>query len=73
MGDKSYSTARVAELARAMAKHHPTWLEEPLPPTDHAVYRNLRAAKLFPLATGEHEQEETGFLDLIETGAADYI
>jgi L-alanine-DL-glutamate epimerase-like enolase superfamily enzyme len=48
-------------------------LEEPLPPHEHAAYRDLRGAKLLPIATGEHEQDEAGFLDLIETGAADYI
>src|SRR5438552_14530898 len=67
MGDKSYSPKTVTDLARAMAEFHPTWLEEPLPPSDHAAYRKLRAAKLLPTATGEHEQEEAGFLDLIET------
>jgi L-alanine-DL-glutamate epimerase-like enolase superfamily enzyme len=73
MGDKSYSPATVAELARAMAEFQPTWLEEPLPPSDHAAYRKLRATKTVPIATGEHEQTEAGFQDLIETGAADYI
>jgi L-alanine-DL-glutamate epimerase-like enolase superfamily enzyme len=73
MGDKSYSAETVAELAKAMAQYKPTWLEEPLPPSDHAAYRKLRAAKLLPLATGEHEQEEAGFLELINTDAADYI
>lgn len=73
MGDSNYSAETVTELAREMAKYHPTWLEEPLPPTDHAAYRRLRASKTVPIATGEHEQEEAGFQDLIETGAADYI
>ena len=73
MGDRSYSPETVAELTRAMVQYHPTWLEEPLPPTDHAAYRKLRAAKTVPIATGEHEQEEAGFQDLIETHAADYI
>jgi L-alanine-DL-glutamate epimerase-like enolase superfamily enzyme len=73
MGDKSYSAQQVTDLARAMAEYKPTWLEEPLPPHDHEAYRKLRAAKILPIATGEHEQEEAGFTDLIETGAADYI
>jgi L-alanine-DL-glutamate epimerase-like enolase superfamily enzyme len=73
MGDKSFSPETVLEVARAMAEFKPTWLEEPLPPSDHAAYRKLRAAKLLPIATGEHEQDEAGFLDLIETGAADFI
>jgi L-alanine-DL-glutamate epimerase-like enolase superfamily enzyme len=73
MGDRNYSPETVTELAREMAKYHPTWLEEPLPPTDHDGYRKLRATKAVPIATGEHEQEEEGFKDLIDTGAADYI
>ena len=73
MGDKSYSFETVSELAGSIAEFQPTWLEEPLPPHDHDAYRKLHAAKLLPIATGEHEQEEPGFRDLIETGAADYI
>jgi L-alanine-DL-glutamate epimerase-like enolase superfamily enzyme len=73
MGDRNYSPETVAGLARAMAGYHPTWLEEPLPPADHAAYRRLRADRSVPIATGEHEQEESGFRDLIDTGAADFI
>jgi L-alanine-DL-glutamate epimerase-like enolase superfamily enzyme len=73
MGDKSYSLATVTELAREMAKFKITWLEEPMPPDDHDAYRALRAQKIVPVASGEHEQEEEGFYDLINTHAADYI
>jgi L-alanine-DL-glutamate epimerase-like enolase superfamily enzyme len=73
MGDRNYSPETVAALARGMAQYRPTWLEEPLPPADHAAYRRLRADGSVPVATGEHEQEEAGFRDLIDTGAADYI
>jgi L-alanine-DL-glutamate epimerase-like enolase superfamily enzyme len=73
MGDKSYSPETVAGLARAMMEFQPTWLEEPLPPELHAAYRQLRASNTVPIATGEHEHDEAGFLDLIETGAADYL
>jgi L-alanine-DL-glutamate epimerase-like enolase superfamily enzyme len=73
MGDKSYSAETVTELSREIAKFKPTWLEEPIPPDDHDAYRKLRAQKILPIATGEHEQEEKGFYDLIETDAADYI
>jgi L-alanine-DL-glutamate epimerase-like enolase superfamily enzyme len=73
MGDRNYSPETVAELARAMARFKPTWLEEPLPTEDHAAYRRLRATQTVPIASGEHEPDEPGFLDLIETGAADYI
>jgi len=73
MGDRSYSMQTVGELARAFAKYHPTWLEEPLPPEDHAAYRQLRASGTLPIASGEHEPDEAGFEDLIAIDAADYI
>lgn len=73
MGDLSYSPETVAELARAMAEFRPAWLEEPLPPDDHAAYRELSAQRILPIATGEHEHEEAGFQDLIDSRAADYI
>lgn len=73
MGDKSYSVDTVSQLASEMAKFNITWLEEPLPPDNHDAYRDLRAKKFVPIATGEHEQEENGFYDLIDTGAADYL
>jgi L-alanine-DL-glutamate epimerase-like enolase superfamily enzyme len=73
MGNLSYSPETVVELAREMAKFNPTWLEEPLPPDDHGAYRDLRAQKILPIATGEHEHDEAGFQDLIESGAADYL
>lgn len=73
MGDKSYSPETVANLARSMAEFNPVWLEEPLPPDDHAAYRKLRATRLLPLASGEHEPNEAGFMDLIDSGAVDYV
>ena len=73
MGDSSYSPETVLQLARDMASFKPAWLEEPLPPDDHDAYRKLRAQRIVPIATGEHEQEEKGFHDLIDTGAADYV
>jgi L-alanine-DL-glutamate epimerase-like enolase superfamily enzyme len=73
MGDLSYSAETVTQLAAEMAAYKPTWLEEPLPPDEHAAYRELRQRGLVPIATGEHEPNEGGFTDLINTGAADYI
>jgi L-alanine-DL-glutamate epimerase-like enolase superfamily enzyme len=73
MGDKSYSPETVTELSREIAKFKPTWLEEPMPPDNHEAYRQLRVQKILPIATGEHEQAEEGFYDLIDTDAADYI
>jgi L-alanine-DL-glutamate epimerase-like enolase superfamily enzyme len=73
MGERSYSRETVAGLAGAMAQFSPTWLEEPLPPDDHAAYRELREKNAVPLAAGEHEPDEGGFQDLIDSHAADYV
>ncbi|MGH9313297.1 MAG: mandelate racemase/muconate lactonizing enzyme family protein [Vicinamibacterales bacterium] len=73
MGDKSYSFDTVAGLAAAISTCDPIWLEEPLPPEDHDAYVRLRAQGLLKLATGEHEPDEAGFLDLVGKRAADFI
>ena len=73
MGDKSYNPAMVEMLAEEMGKYDITWLEEPLPPHDHEAYRSLMEKDLVPLASGEHEQTEDGFLDLIQSQAVDYV
>jgi L-alanine-DL-glutamate epimerase-like enolase superfamily enzyme len=73
MGDKSYSRETVSKVARSIAAYHPTWLEEPMPPEDHAAYEALRAEGAVPVATGEHEPDLAGFQDLLARGAADYI
>jgi L-alanine-DL-glutamate epimerase-like enolase superfamily enzyme len=73
MGSNSYNYDTVVEVSKAINQFKPTWLEEPIPPDDHVAYRKLMAAKVIPVATGEHEQTEAGFLDLIDTKATDYI
>lgn len=73
MGDRSFSAETVRDVALALAQFDPAWLEEPLPPDDHAAYASLRREMRFPLATGEHEPDETGFEDLLRSDAADVI
>lgn len=73
MGDRSYSVETIRDLAAGMNEHRIAWLEEPLPPDDHAAYRALRLDGLVPLASGEHEPSEESYLDLIRSGAVDYV
>jgi L-alanine-DL-glutamate epimerase-like enolase superfamily enzyme len=73
MGERSYSFETVAGLAAAMSPFDPVWLEEPLPPEDHDAYVRLRTRTLLRIATGEHEPDEAGFLDLVRKRAADFI
>lgn len=73
MGDASYSYETVEQLAREMAAHEITWLEEPLPPDDHEAYLRLKAQDQVALASGEHEPDEERYMDLILSGAVDYV
>lgn len=73
MGDRSYSQWEVEQLAEEMAVYHIAWLEEPMPPSDHAAYARLKEKDLVPLASGEHEPDEDSYLDLILTQAVDYV
>ena len=73
MGDSSYSYDTVERVATEMAEYDIAWLEEPLPPHDHHAYKRLRDTALVPLASGEHEPNEDRYLDLIMSGAVDYV
>ena len=73
MGDRSYSPETVTRLCGEFGKLDVTWLEEPLPPADHAAYKALRELEQVPIAGGEHEPDEAGFLDLIQHGCVDCI
>ena len=73
MGDRSYSLETVEQVARSMAGYGIAWLEEPLPPDDHAAYLKLKEKDIVPLAAGEHEPSEERYLDLILTEAVDYV
>jgi L-alanine-DL-glutamate epimerase-like enolase superfamily enzyme len=73
MGERNYSFDTVAGLAAAMASSNPVWLEEPLPPEDHDSYTHLRAQGSLKIASGEHEPDERGFLDLIQKRAVDFV
>lgn len=73
MGDRTYGPDIVESLAQRLAEYRIAWLEEPLPPHDHEAYQRLRAFDYVPLASGEHEPGDAQFLDLIESGAVDYV
>ncbi len=73
MGDSSYSLAIIEQLAMEMSEYNIAWLEEPIPPDDHAGYLRLKEKDILPLASGEHEPDEERYLDLILTQSVDYI
>ncbi len=73
MGDRSYSFDTIEQLAAAMDELSIAWLEEPLPPDDHAAYSKLKEKGIVTLATGEHEQSEDSYRDLILNNCTDYV
>ncbi|MFN3322288.1 MAG: mandelate racemase/muconate lactonizing enzyme family protein [Bryobacteraceae bacterium] len=73
MGDKSYDLATVEQLAQELSSYHIAWLEEPIPPDDHEAYRRLKELDYVPLASGEHEPDESRYMDLILTASVDYV
>ncbi len=73
MGDRSYSLETVEELAQKFDDYRVFWLEEPLPPDDHEGYARLREKAYIRLASGEHEPSDDRFIDLIQSGAVDYV
>jgi len=73
MGDRNYTPETVASLARTMERYAPAWLEEPLPPDDHDAYRRLREQTKVPIATGEHEPDDAGLLEVAGGEMADIV
>jgi L-alanine-DL-glutamate epimerase-like enolase superfamily enzyme len=73
MGDSDYGYDTVLDLARTFGRLGVAWLEEPLPPADHAAYRRLRAHTTVPIATGEHEPDEAGLVTIATSDVADVV
>ena len=73
MGDRNYLGSTIEKLAEELSEHNIAWLEEPLPPDDHEGYRRLKELDRVPIASGEHEPDEPGYLDLILTESVDYV
>ncbi len=73
MGDRSYSPATIAQLCRDLEPLGPYWVEEPLPPDDHPAYKALNDETNLAIASGEHEPDESSFLDLIQGGGVEFV
>lgn len=73
MGDRSYPAETIEKVAGQMGEFDIAWLEEPMPPDDHEAYQRLKGKDLVPLASGEHEQTEESYRELIAAQAVDYV
>ena len=71
MGERSYTSAQIEQLARDAAPYNITWLEEPIPPEERQAYVELRQQQIVPIAAGEHESSLDGFLEIVSLRAVD--
>jgi galactonate dehydratase len=68
-----FTGATAAAVAGDLEELAPEWLEEPVPPTDVAGLRRVRAATSLPIATGERIHVVAEFREVIEQGLADVL
>ena len=73
MGERNYLKNTIDQIAEQLGEYNIAWLEEPMPPDDHDSYLRLKELDVVPLASGEHEPDESTYLDLIRTSSVDYV
>ena len=73
MGNRSYDMETIARLAEQMAEYDIYWLEEPVMPDDHDKLRQLKEWDIVPIASGEHESGDEGYMDLISRQCVDFV
>lgn len=67
----AYDCHTALRMGRGLEHYGALWMEEPVPPEDHAGYRRLRAALELAVTGGECEYTRYGFRDLIGTSCVD--
>lgn len=73
MGNRSYDLETIARVAEQMAEYDIYWLEEPVQPDNHDELRKLKEWDIMPIASGEHETCEEGYMDLISRQCVDFV
>lgn len=69
----AYDAVAAIRLGRAIEPFDIAWFEEPVPPEDHAGYRQVKAALSIPIAGGEAEFTRWGFRPLIGERLVDIL
>lgn len=65
--------ANAIDLARRMEPYEPSWIEEPVPPENLQVLRDVTERVNIPVASGERLHHRHEFRELFELRAADII
>jgi D-galactarolactone cycloisomerase len=69
----AYDATAAIHLGRRIEPLDIAWFEEPVPPEDHAGYREVKAALAIPVAGGEAEFTRWGFRPLIAERLVDIL
>ena len=69
----AYDAPAAIRLGRAIQDLDIAWFEEPVPPEDHAGYRDVRAALDIPIAGGEAEFTRWGYRQLMLDRCVDIL
>jgi D-galactarolactone cycloisomerase len=69
----AYDATAAIRLGRRIEALDIAWFEEPVPPEDHAGYREVKAALPIPIAGGEAEFTRWGFRPLITERLVDIL
>lgn len=69
----NFTVATAQELCRQLSSYDLAWIEDPIPPENVDVLRELNRATDVSLLTGENRYGRHGFRDLIESQAVSYL
>lgn len=69
----SFTADAAKRLADAVEEYDIWWLEDPIPPENHDVQRNVTKSTTTPIAAGENVYRTHGQRQLIEEGGVDII
>ncbi len=64
----SFNISSSSRLLKAVEPYEVTWIEDPLPPENMKLLKNLVESSPVPIATGENIYTRYGFARLLETG-----
>jgi galactonate dehydratase len=68
-----FTASTAVSVARALEPYRPEWIEEPVPPYNPGLMRQVRAGTHLPIATGERVHTLPEFRELFEAGTIDIV
>ena len=68
-----FTPSTAVAMARLLEPFAPEWIEEPVPPENPAVYRQVRAGTHLPIGTGERAHTMEDMRGFIEGGLVDVV